>query len=187
MGWPNPIKRRNDNICTVWGYSFLVTPQHLTKEDTAAMKMSYDRLGEAALERLNEMCPPKKQIQHNVFASEESTSKVNSSSAKPQPLKRDLFVLLRDHAAQDETLGRLWTSVNTVPHWVCWKQLERGQEVFYRYGGPALTGLAFQSLLGGMVQCRLLSQYAFLADSVLGRSQGSRNAFSDWYGTTVYS
>lgn len=34
---------------------------------------------------------------------------------------------------------------------VDWEQIARGQDVFYRYGGPALTGLCFQSLLGGMV------------------------------------
>lgn len=29
-------------------------------------------------------------------------------------------------------------------------QLSRGQEVFYRYAGPAIAGLTFQALLGGM-------------------------------------
>ena len=65
--------------------------------------------------------------------------------------KRDLYLLLRDNASTDKVLGALWKEVNTVPEWVDWAQISRGQEVFYRYGGPALTGLAFQSLLGGMV------------------------------------
>ncbi|RAL66063.1 hypothetical protein DID88_005723 [Monilinia fructigena] len=34
-------------------------------------------------------------------------------------------------------------------------KLGRGQDVFYRYGGAALTGLAYQSLLGGMGAARV--------------------------------
>lgn len=131
MPWPNPFRKRNENTCTTWGYTFQVTPQHLTKQDTAAMKMSYDTLGEAAWQRLNVLCPPQQAV----------------SGAH----KRDLFILLRDHALEDEVLQELWTEVNEIPCWVCWEQIERGQEVFYRYSGPALTGLAFQSLFGGMV------------------------------------
>lgn len=114
------------------------------------MKMSYDTLGEAALERLNVLYPASKQGKSDDTLAQGQFSSAGSSSVNPRPRKRDMFVLLRDHASEDETLKQLWTEVNIVPSWVCWEQLERGQEVFYRYGGPALTGLAFQSLLGGM-------------------------------------
>ncbi|KAL8904606.1 MAG: hypothetical protein Q9207_003161 [Kuettlingeria erythrocarpa] len=155
MAWTNPPRRRRkENTCTAWGYSFTVTPQHLTKEDTASMKMSYDTLGEAALARLNVLHPASNQVRGEGPVAQgpfPSAGASSASSASSQPRKRDMFVLLRDHASEDETLTQLWTNVNTVPSWVCWEQLGRGQEVFYRYGGPALTGLAFQSLLGGMV------------------------------------
>lgn len=115
------------------------------------MKMSYDTLGEAALVQLNILYPASNQVKSERPLAQRPrlpAGASSASSAKPQPRKRDMFVLLRDHASEDKTLTQLWTNVNTVPSWVCWEQLKRGQEVFYRYGGPALTGLAFQSLLG---------------------------------------
>ncbi|KAL8927156.1 MAG: hypothetical protein Q9172_001480 [Xanthocarpia lactea] len=151
MVWPKLFRKRRQSTCTAWGYTFEVTPQHLTKDDTAKMKMQFDRLGETALDRLNILCPAKTRMQQTVKASEGLTTDGVRQSSSPQQPKRDLYVLLRDHALADEALGQLWTESNAVPSWVCWDQIERGQEVFYRYGGPALTGLAFQSLLGGMV------------------------------------
>jgi hypothetical protein len=47
-----------------------------------------------------------------------------------------------------------------VPDWVDWAQIERGQDVFYRYGGACLTGLAYQSLLGGMGAARVVETLA---------------------------
>lgn len=120
------------------------------------MKMSYDTLGEATLNRLNSLYPPQKDGQHGFLLPEDAEAETGPSPSNRKPMKRDLFRLLRDHALEDEILKRFWTEVNTVPHWVSWEQIERGQEVFYRYGGPALTGLAFQSLLGGMGATRVV-------------------------------
>lgn len=47
-----------------------------------------------------------------------------------------------------------------MPEWVDWAQIERGQDVFYRYGGACLTGLAYQSLLGGMGAARVVETLA---------------------------
>lgn len=58
-------------------------------------------------------------------------------------------------AVQSEEVGRygachaLWRQVNEVPEWVDFEQIARGQDVFYRYAGPAFTGLLHDSLLGG--------------------------------------
>jgi hypothetical protein len=68
----------------------------------------------------------------------------------------DLLALLRDNQAGDPLLAKLWQQVNDVPDWVSWPQVERGQNVFYRYGGANLTGLVFQSLLGGMGAARVV-------------------------------
>lgn len=43
---------------------------------------------------------------------------------------------------------------------VDWEQIARGQDVFYRYGGANLTGLAYQSLLGGMGAARVVETLA---------------------------
>lgn len=52
---------------------------------------------------------------------------------------------------QPEVLQKFWKDIHTVPEDTDWDAIDRGQQVFYRYGGPCLTGLCFQSLLGGMV------------------------------------
>jgi hypothetical protein len=59
------------------------------------------------------------------------------------PPKRDLYALIRDHRHEkgNEKLLGLWNEVNTIPEWVNWDQIARGQEVFYRYAGVALTAV----------------------------------------------
>lgn len=74
--------------------------------------------------------------------------------------QRDLYALLRDNVDADPKLAEMWKQLNTVPEWVDWAQIERGQDVFYRYGGAALTGLAYQSLLGGMGAARVVETLA---------------------------
>lgn len=78
----------------------------------------------------------------------------------PKNPPRDLYAILRDHEETDELLHRFWREVNTVPSWVDWEQIKRGQDVFYRYGGATLTGLAYQSLLGGMGAARVVETLA---------------------------
>ena len=118
------------------------------------MKQSYDLLGEKALERLDIVSPPPRLALPRSSIRDEVKPALSSHGTSEQPPegKRDLYVLLRQNAFNDEVLGQLWVEVNTVPSWVCWDQIARGQDCFYRYGGPMLTGLAFQSLLGGMVK-----------------------------------
>ncbi|CAD6593736.1 MAG: hypothetical protein ASARMPREDX12_007493 [Alectoria sarmentosa] len=117
------------------------------------MKQSYDILGEKALDRLYTISPPPHSpIPRNPVSNEaKSGLKSHGTAEHPPEGKRDLYLLLRENALSDEALRLLWAQVNTVPSWVCWDQIARGQDCFYRYGGPVLTGLAFQSLLGGMV------------------------------------
>lgn len=153
MAWPNPFRRRDENTRSAWGYTFQLTPEHLTPEQTNPLKYSYDTLGEEALDRLNRISPPTTTgLPRNSPRISDKKGRVENGEDGTAPVpKRDLFILLRDNAEKDEKLGELWEQVNTVPDWVDWDQIARGQEVFYRYGGPSLTGLAYQSLLGGMV------------------------------------
>ncbi|KAL8879886.1 MAG: hypothetical protein Q9192_008140 [Flavoplaca navasiana] len=155
MAWRWLFSIREANTCTAWGYTFKVTDSHLTKDDTARMKMEYDRLGEAALDRLEFCFSPQASIQQN-FQTFNKLAGEGVQQSYPQLPKKDMYVLLREYAPKDEVLGQLWAESNEIPPWVCWEQIERGQQVFYRYGGPALTGLAFQSLLGGMGATRIV-------------------------------
>jgi hypothetical protein len=137
MAWPNPFRGHDENTRNVWGYTFLWTPNHFTPEEMYPLKYSYDVLAEEALNRLDEISPPTSgELPRNL-------SRVPAKEKEgdvPAP-KRDLYVLLKDHASEDPKLGELWDEVNTIPEWVDWNQISRGQEVFYRYGGVALTAV----------------------------------------------
>jgi hypothetical protein len=128
----NPFKRDDENTRKKWGYKFQWTPGHHTAEDLTPMKYTYDTLGEECLNILDKISPP---LTNELPRNQSRASEKDSGTLKP---KIDLYALLKEHAAQDETLRKLWTEVNTVPEWVDWDQIARGQEVFYRYGGVAL-------------------------------------------------
>jgi len=163
MAWPNPFYKHTENTRTAWGYRFEFTDDHLTPEKAEPLKHTYDTLGEEALNRLNEISPPQSSElpRNNPRSGKVQDSNVHSEA--PDPPKnppRDLYAILEDHAKTDETLERFWREVNTVPDWVDWDQIQRGQDVFYRYGGANLTGLAYQSLLGGMGAARVTETLA---------------------------
>ncbi|KAF2717778.1 hypothetical protein K431DRAFT_254658, partial [Polychaeton citri CBS 116435] len=173
MAWPNPFRRRTPNTRDAWGYTFELTPEHWTPEQYEPLKHSYDVLGEQVYNRLNEISPPpRKDLPRNnsQFTAVGSGSGSGSGSGqsgaageKPDVLRpptRDLYAILKENADGDELLQRFWRQVNAVPEWVDWDQISRGQDVFYRYGGAALTGLAYQSLLGGMGAARVVETLA---------------------------
>jgi hypothetical protein len=126
------------------------------------LKHSYDVLGEECLDILNTISPPANGTLPRSNNGQQTPLKETDNEKKEElPLpQRDLYVLLRDNHESDPKLHELWTEVNTVPSWVDWAQIERGQDVFYRYGGPALTGLTYQSLLGGMGAARVVETLA---------------------------
>ncbi|KAK2018962.1 tat pathway signal sequence [Colletotrichum eremochloae] len=137
---------RGEEWRSVWDYWFKWTDQHLTGDDLRPMIYTYDELGAKALDRLDEISPPEKFSPPN--------AKVGAA-LNPKP-HRDLYALLRDNAGSDEILGKLWSEVNTIPDWVDWAQIERGQDVFLRYAGPSIFALTFQSLVGGMGSRRVV-------------------------------
>ena len=151
MAWPNPFRRQDQNTRTCWQYTFQLTPDHLSLEQSHPLKFSYDVLGEECLNILNDLDPPAGHS-HPVQGSTNSPPAPDTPGklkASPTP-KRDLYLLLKENFNKHEKLQQLWNEVNDVPSWVDWDQIARGQDVFYRYGGATLTGLAFHSLLGGM-------------------------------------
>ena len=136
MAWPNPFRRKDENTRSKWGYTFQWTPNHLSEEQLNPMKYSYDVLGEECLNRLDEISPP---VSVELPRNQSRTSKETNTI---QP-KRDLYALIRDqrHKAGNEKLLEIWNEVNDIPDWVDWDQIARGQEVFYRYAGVALTSV----------------------------------------------
>jgi hypothetical protein len=144
--------RKDPRKRNCWGYTFNLTDEHLSIEELDRLKLSYDTLADEALAKLEGLTPNRSQPKNP-----DADSLAQDQGTQSNPfVKRDLYALLRDNTSKDESLDKLWKQANTVPDWVDWDQLAAGQEVFYRYGGPALTGLGFQSLLGGMGAFRVV-------------------------------
>ncbi|KAI0479226.1 hypothetical protein GGR56DRAFT_690438 [Xylariaceae sp. FL0804] len=131
-----------------WGLKFNWTPEHLTPQDLEPLIHTYDTVAAEAIERLDEIAPPP----YSLAAKDRKEGNIEGA-IKPdgeKKARRDLYELLQTHATSDEKIGKLWDEVKRVPAWVDWEQIERGQRIFFRYGGPAITTLTFLSLLGGM-------------------------------------
>lgn len=128
-------------ICNSYGYKFKVTDRHLTAEELHPLLQQYDTLGSDALNALDAMFPPPPPRAGWYSKTKEQD---------PQP-DRDTYALLRDNRDKDVRLQELWDKVNTVPDWVDWDQIKRGQDVFYRYAPAAIAGFAFQGLLATTV------------------------------------
>ncbi|PYH95297.1 hypothetical protein BO71DRAFT_474111 [Aspergillus ellipticus CBS 707.79] len=115
-----------------WGYSFTWTSDHLSREEIEPLRQQYDISAAMALQRLQAI---------RIALMEESKLKGTS------PPPNDLYVLLRDHRGDDDVLNKFWTEVNTVPSWVDWEQLARGQRFFYRYAIANIVGFALQGFV----------------------------------------
>lgn len=153
---------------TVWGHTFEWTPKHLTKEQLRPLTYTYDVLAEECLDRLDALSPPSSKNRQSAEPSktneEKSPAAGDKKNEKSSPHgagpRRDLYALLEQHHAADPKLDQLWTEIHNVPDWVDWDQIKRGQDVFYRYGGPAIVSLTFQSLVGGMAGWRVVETLA---------------------------
>ena len=91
------------------------------------MLYSYDKLGNEALDRLDEISPPMSKGWKCPHSGEEG--------------QRDLYALLRDNAVSDKTLHCLWTEISEPPDWVDWEQIARGQRIVYQFNGQILVGV----------------------------------------------
>jgi hypothetical protein len=164
MAWQswNPFYKIDENTRYCYGYTFQWTPLHQTAEELEHLKFSYDTLGERALNRLDEISPPESSghiprnrerekkdgskrndyEEHGGDGEGEKESAQGEGCEKGEKKKRDLYELLKENAAEGGALEELWDQVNTIPEWVDWEQIQRGQDVFYRYGGAALTAVS---------------------------------------------
>ncbi|KAH8153896.1 uncharacterized protein LAJ45_01663 [Morchella importuna] len=104
-----------------FGHKVKWSPLHPSHEEAAGLRSRWDKLADESLARL--------------------------IAIKGE---RDLYTTLKEEHQNDDVLGQLWTEVNTIPEWVDWEQIQRGQDVYYRYAIAIVAGLTYSSLLGGM-------------------------------------
>lgn len=121
MSWSNPFRRRDANTRSCWGYTFQLTDDHITSEQAHPLKYSYDTLGEECLNRLNEISPRERKL--DADKDKEATPEQVAQAGSGKGSKRDLYVLLKDHAGSDSKLKELWDQVNDIPIWVDWDQV----------------------------------------------------------------
>lgn len=119
------MKENDQTECNCWGYKFHWTKRHIPQKQLDRLLFSYDSLADECLQVLNEISNTNQAVQ----------DKDKESS------KKDLYSLQRDFADSNPKLARLWSEVNTIPEWVDWDQISRGQDVFYRYGLPILSAV----------------------------------------------
>ena len=101
-----------DDLRTVGNYSFHWTREHLPKEKTDPLRFEHDELGAATVN-----------IIQKIHQREQEAHKQRGEQIE----QLDMFATLKANQHHNETLKEFWTQVNTVPDWVNWEQLERGQ------------------------------------------------------------
>lgn len=149
MGW---FKADGGSMRTTYGYTFRLTEHHFSEKTMETLKYSYDNLAEDALLYLNTIAPP----DVSVAAKNLSRAAGGVARGQEQAVERDTYALLAKHHADDQVLDRFWRQVTEVPEWVDFEQIQRGQEVLWRYAAPAMAGFAFQGLLGGTVSSAII-------------------------------
>ena len=124
VGSSNSKYKMKKRLANCWGYTFEWTEDHRTPEQLHSLLYTYDELADECLQRLR------------------GISSGHNNAAGDKMLEKDLYSLLRDFSGSDPKLALLWSQVNTIPEWVDWEQISRGQEVFYRYGLPILSAVS---------------------------------------------
>ncbi|KUJ22166.1 uncharacterized protein LY89DRAFT_704824 [Mollisia scopiformis] len=123
--------------CERWGYSFPWNSNHMTAEELHVLRNSHDIIGLAAYESLK-----------SILDAERTPSNDKTLSITGQQ-SDDWYDVLRIHHHEDDALQGFWNGVHTVPDWVDWKQIERGQRLFAKYASANLTFLFFYGFLRG--------------------------------------
>lgn len=106
------------DIQDIWGYRFRWTPLHLSEEQLKPMRYSYDALGDEVLDRIRAQQKLK-------------SGKDRIPASQQVAHKEDLYESLKTIASngEDEVLTKFWEDMHTIPEWVDWEQIKRGQEV----------------------------------------------------------
>ncbi|KAK5635215.1 hypothetical protein RRF57_010927 [Xylaria bambusicola] len=133
-----------------WGVRFKWSSNHLTPEQLEPLIYSYDKAATDAVDRLHEIASPQDTKPSSTDEDTEEAVKTNGEKKR----RWDMYGLMQEYASKDEAIRKLWDEIHMIPEWVDWDQIERGQKIFFRYGGPAISTLTFLSLLGGMGSSR---------------------------------
>lgn len=106
------------DIHDVWGYKYEFTDLHMTEEQQIPLRYSYDTLGEDVLLRVKDL-QMKKAAENGEAVGKAALRKV------------DLYESLKSIALskEDTVVTKFWEHVHTVPKWVDWDQIKRGQDV----------------------------------------------------------
>ena len=121
------MPERTDQVQSRYGFVWKWSPLHPTKAEIQKMLYSYDELAAAVLDRLDVLSPPP-----------QSKTWQCPHGGKGQ---RDVYELVQKHAHEDEVVGKLWDEASSVPEWVDWDQLARGQAVVRQYYGQIILGV----------------------------------------------
>ncbi|OAQ63656.1 transcriptional regulator [Pochonia chlamydosporia 170] len=119
-----------DTIHKMGNYSFRWTDLHLSRATTDPLRYEYDVLGSRTVTKL------------------QGIEQANAGLSQDGKKRLDMYTLLRENWKTDEVITSFWEEVHTVPSWVDWAQLERGQKFFYRYATANLMGFALQGFMG---------------------------------------
>ncbi|KAG8424882.1 hypothetical protein J3458_001638 [Metarhizium acridum] len=119
-----------------WDYTFEWTDKHMAANELNSWILKYDSLADNCNEILTKLMHSSHSDAGNIF-------------------KRDSYALLQENHKSDPRLSELWTQINTVPDWVDWAQIQRGQDIYWRYLIPISNALTYQSLLGGLGAIRV--------------------------------
>lgn len=103
-------------------YQFTWTEDHINEEALQRLQLDYDELGTRALEQLQ--------------------------AIQAKTGRQDLFDTLRDNHSSNEVLASFWAETQTVPKWVDWDQISRGQRFFYKHMAANFVGFALQGFMG---------------------------------------
>lgn len=101
----------------------------MADERFARLRHEYDQLASDAIDKLYEIL----------------SSGVSSGCPVP---RSDLFAALEQHHPAHPVLHELWKEIESVPSWVDWDQIQRGQRFFYRYAVANMLGFALQGFIG---------------------------------------
>ncbi|KAI6754778.1 hypothetical protein HG530_012530 [Fusarium avenaceum] len=122
-------KEMGEKLRTIGNHTFTWTDQHIPKSHTDPLRYQCDELGAAAVREIQQIHEQLRQDGKHVS-------------------RADLFDTLHQHHDKNEVLSQLWEEIHTVPSWVDWDQIARGQRFFYRYALANLIGFAFQGFVG---------------------------------------
>ncbi|KAF4984009.1 hypothetical protein FZEAL_714 [Fusarium zealandicum] len=132
MGWLGSSEP-DMPLCKLGNYSFNWTDQHIPKERMDPLRHEFDELAANAVREIQQ-----------IYATEKAFAEQTGLPVA----KLDLLDTLSQHHHSNDILSQLWQEVYTVPSWVDWGQLQRGQRFFYRYGLANMIGFAFQGFVG---------------------------------------